>query len=94
MLSATDFYVSSICYNLKELNRHNYTFINQRKTLVFSNSYLNIINLYLNNVRETRLSNKRSRGVKAGIVWNPEDYQYCSAIDYSSGTGFIGIDYI
>jgi len=41
-----------------------------------------------------RLSNKRSRGVKAGIVWNPEDYQYCSAIDYSSGTGFIGIDYI
>lgn len=43
---------------------------------------------------DQRLDYIHNNPVKAGIVWNPEDYQYSSAIDYSGGKGLIGIDYI
>jgi hypothetical protein len=32
--------------------------------------------------------------VEAGIVWDPEAYQYSSAIDYCGGKELLQIDYI
>lgn len=43
---------------------------------------------------DQRLAYIHNNPVKAGIVWNPEDYMYSSSIDYCGGKGLIGIDYI
>ena len=43
---------------------------------------------------EQRLDYIHNNPVRAGVVWNPEDYLYSSAIDYSGENGLLEITYI
>jgi len=43
---------------------------------------------------EQRLDYIHDNPVKAGLVWNAEDYMYSSAIDYAGGKGLLEISYI
>ena len=38
---------------------------------------------------EQRLDYIHNNPVRAGVVWNPEDYLYSSAIDYSGENGLL-----
>ena len=43
---------------------------------------------------EQRIDYIHNNPVKAAIVWNPEDYLYSSAVDYSGEKGLLEITYI
>src|SRR5699024_11062418 len=47
------------------------------------------IELWSNEVIQEKLNYLHQNPVKAGIVYNPEDYLYSSAIDYAGGKGLL-----
>ena len=49
------------------------------------------IELYDNKIKTQKLNYIHNNPVKAGIVYNPEDYVYSSAIDYAGSKGLIDI---
>ena len=50
------------------------------------------IELDTNTIMEQKLNYIHNNPVTAGIVFNPEDYVYSSAIDYTDGKGLIGLE--
>lgn len=52
------------------------------------------IELNTNHLMDQKLQYIHNNPVKAGIVNEPEDYRYSSAIDYSGGRGMLTLKYI
>ena len=47
--------------------------------------------LFSNNFIEQKLDYIHNNPVRAGIVYNPEEYKYSSAIDYADGKGLLDV---
>jgi putative transposase len=69
----------------KHVRNSNYQFWTQENhaELIYSNKFI-----------EQKLSYIHNNPVKAGIVYNAEDYKYSSAIDYADGKGLLEIEKI
>lgn len=66
----------------KNSNNNNYQFWQQHN---------NPIELFNNKIMDQKLDYIHNNPVKAGIVFNPEDYVYSSAKDYSGEKGLVDI---
>ena len=52
------------------------------------------VELSTNQVMDERLHNLHYNPVEAGLVWEPEDYCYSSAVDYAGGQGYLKVELI